>query len=262
MLFVNRVFAFMMPLMMLIMNGLTLAIIWVGSHQVALGEHAGGRHDGVPAVRHADRLLVPDAVVHVHHPAARVGVGRPRRGGAGDGGDASGTRSSRSACPSRSRPAGAAIEFTRCRFRYPGAEEDVLHDISFTALPGQMTAFIGADRRGQVDAGQPDPALLRRERRLDLRGRRRHPRGHAARPARQDRLRAAEGHALLGHDREQPALCRRRRAARTSWPRPRRSRRRPSSSRPGPRGWRRRSPRAARTCRAARSSGSRSPARW
>ena len=46
-LFVARVMVTMMPVMMLIMNGLSLAIIWVGAHQVAAAEHAGGRHDGL-----------------------------------------------------------------------------------------------------------------------------------------------------------------------------------------------------------------------
>jgi len=46
-------------------------------------------------------------------------------------------------------PFSSKIEFRNVSFRYPGAEEDVLHDISFTALPGQTTAFIGTTGSGK-----------------------------------------------------------------------------------------------------------------
>ena len=48
--------------------------------------------------------------------------------------------------PSRSQ---GTVEFRNVSFRYPGAEEDVLHDISFTARPGQTTAFIGSTGSGK-----------------------------------------------------------------------------------------------------------------
>ncbi len=41
------------------------------------------------------------------------------------------------------------VEFHHVSFRYPGAEEDVLHDISFTAKPGQTTAIIGSTGSGK-----------------------------------------------------------------------------------------------------------------
>ena len=41
------------------------------------------------------------------------------------------------------------VEFNHVSFRYPGAEEDVLHDISFTAKPGETTAFIGSTGSGK-----------------------------------------------------------------------------------------------------------------
>ena len=45
-------------------------------------------------------------------------------------------------------PFSGTIEFRNVNFRYPGAEDDVLHDISFTARPGETTAFIGTTARG------------------------------------------------------------------------------------------------------------------
>jgi ATP-binding cassette subfamily B protein len=46
-------------------------------------------------------------------------------------------------------PFKGTVEFRNVSFRYPGAEEDVLHDISFTARPGQTTAFIGTTGSGK-----------------------------------------------------------------------------------------------------------------
>ena len=172
-LFVNRVMVVMMPLMMLIMNGLSLLIIWVGAHQVAQAQHAGRRHDGLHAVRHADRLLLPDDVVHVHHPAARLGLGRPHRRGAGDRADDPRPAEARSAS---AEPFKGAVEFRNVSFRYPGAEEDVLHDISFTAQPGQTTAFIGSTGSGKSTLVNLIPRFYDVTGGRDPGGRRRHPR--------------------------------------------------------------------------------------
>jgi ATP-binding cassette subfamily B multidrug efflux pump len=46
-------------------------------------------------------------------------------------------------------PFKGTVEFRDVSFRYPGAEEDVLHNITFTAQPGQMTAFIGSTGAGK-----------------------------------------------------------------------------------------------------------------
>ena len=205
-LFVNRVMATMFPTMMLIMNGLSLLIIWVGAAPGGAVADAGGRHDGLHAVCHADRHVVPDDVHHVHHAAARLGLRRPHRRGAGE-------RPRRSAIPERHphfpEPFTATVEFRNVSFRYPGADEDVLCDISFTAQPGQTTAFIGSTGSGKstvinliprfydVTEGQ---ILIDG---VDIRA------GDAARAARQDRLHPAEEHAVLGNHREQPALRRR-----------------------------------------------------
>ena len=204
-LFVNRVMVVMMPVMMLIMNGLSLLIIWVGAHQVAEVHHAGGRHDGLHAVRHADRVLLPDAVDDVHHPAARLGFRRPHRRRAGD--RAGHQRpASPEAVPRALHRARSSSAMSPSAI--PAREEDVLHDISFTAQPGQTTAFIGSTGSGKSTIVNLIPRFYDVTERRHPCGRHGHPRGHAARPARQDRLRPAEEHAVLRHDREQPALCR------------------------------------------------------
>ena len=132
--------------MMLIMNGVTLLIIWVGAHQVAEVADAGRQHDRLHAVRASGRVRLPVALVHVHHPAARFGFGGSYRRRAGNRTGRSKTRKTRSASP---QPFNGTLEFRHVSFRYPGAEEDVLHDINFTAQPGQTTAFIGSTGSGK-----------------------------------------------------------------------------------------------------------------
>ncbi len=106
------------------------------------------------------------------------------------------------------QPFKGTVEFRNVSFRYPGAEEDVLHDISFTAQPGQTTAFIGSTGSGKSTVVNLIPRFYDVTRRLDPGGWRGYPRGDPARPAREDRLRPAEEQPVLRHDREQPALCR------------------------------------------------------
>ena len=83
----------------------------------------------------------------------------------------------------RSRPARSAVTSNsdNVTFQYPGAEEPALTGVSFTALPGEVTAIIGGTGSGQVHAGRADPALLRRQRWPRARGRRRRARVAAGR---------------------------------------------------------------------------------
>ena len=144
-LFVNRVMVVMMPIMMLIMNGVSLLIIWVGAQQVAasamqVGDMMAFMQYGmqimfaflmlsfmfiilpraqVSADRIADVLETEPSVRDPEKPQTLPAIGRGR------------------------------LEFDHVSFRYPGAEEDVLHDITFTARPGQITAFIGPTGAGK-----------------------------------------------------------------------------------------------------------------
>ncbi len=125
----------------------------------------------------------------------------------------SATRRTPSASPSRSS---GTVEFRNVCFRYPGAEEDVLHDITFTARPGQTTAFIGTTGSGKSTIVNliprfydvTDGAIL-----VD---------GVDVREVTQHDLRDKIGYvpqksnALLRHDRKQPALRRSRTPARRS----------------------------------------------
>ena len=68
--FINRVMATMMPVMMLVMNGLSVLIIWTGGTPDRSLNPPGGRYDGLPAIQYADYVCVPDAFDAVHFPSS------------------------------------------------------------------------------------------------------------------------------------------------------------------------------------------------
>ncbi len=144
-LFINRVMVVMMPLMMLIMNVLMLGIIWFGASQVADANMQVG--DMMAFMQYAMQIVmsflmlsmlfiilprasvsaeriaeVLETEIHIHDPKEPKKFPEPFKG---------------------------RIEFRNVSFRYPGADEDVLHDISFIAQPGQTTAFIGSTGSGK-----------------------------------------------------------------------------------------------------------------
>ncbi len=144
-LFINRVMVIMMPMMMLIMNGLSLLIIWVGAHQVAAAHMQVG--DMMAFLQYSMQIVMAFlmlSMMFIMLPRASVSAGRVA--------DVLETEPviQDPAQPKR-LPAQVAgrLEFRRVSFRYPGAEEDVLHDISFTAQPGQTTALIGSTGCGK-----------------------------------------------------------------------------------------------------------------
>ncbi len=143
--FVNRLMTVMMPAMMLIMNGVSLLIVWVGAHQVADSRMQVG--DMMAYMQYAMQIIMSFlfiSMVFIFVPRASVSAGRIA--------DVLETE------PSIKEPAEpkafdsvkkGLVEFKNVSFRYQGAEEDVLHDISFTAEPGKTTAFIGSTGSGK-----------------------------------------------------------------------------------------------------------------
>ncbi len=178
-LFVNRVMVTMMPVMMIIMNGLTLLIIWVGAHQVAQSSMQVG--DMMAFMQYAMQIVFAFlmlSMMFIILPRASVSAGRIA--------DVLETEPV-IIDPSISRrfkvrDAGK-IEFRNVSFRYPGAEEDVLHNISFTARPGQTTAFIGATGSGKSTLVNLIPRFYEVTDGSILCGWYRYPRCHPARPA-------------------------------------------------------------------------------
>ncbi len=145
MLFINRIMVVMMPLMMLIMNGLSLLIIWVGGHQVAQATMQVG--DMMAFMQYAMQIMFSFLMLSM------MFIILPRASVSGDRiAEVLDTHPVIKDPEQPKRfpvPFKGTVEFRNVVFRYPGAEEDVLHDISFTAQPGQTTAFIGTTGSGK-----------------------------------------------------------------------------------------------------------------
>ncbi len=206
-LFVNRVMVAMFPAMMLIMNGLSLLIIWIGSHQVAQAKMQVG--DMMAFMQYAMQIVfsfLMMSFMFIILPRASVSGGR-----IAEVLETEPTIRDPQAPIRFPEPFKGTVEFRDVSFRYPGAEENVLckHQLHRPAWADHGLHRL--DRLGQVHDRQPDPALLRCDRGADPDRWRGHPRSDAARPARQNRLYPAKERALLRHHREQPALRRRER---------------------------------------------------
>lgn len=144
-LFVNRAMVVMMPLMMLIMNGVSLLIVWVGAHQVAEANMQVG--DMMAFLQYAMLIIMSFlmlSVMFIMIPRASVSAGRVA--------DVLETESI-IRDPEKpvkfTVPLQGQVDFKNVSFRYPEAEEDVIHGISFTARPGETTAIIGSTGSGK-----------------------------------------------------------------------------------------------------------------
>ena len=143
-LFVNRAMATMMPAMTLVMNGISLLIVWFGGQTDCPEQFAGGRYDGVYPVCHARHH---ELFVHQHdvYYGAKASVSAERIY------EVLSTENSVKdpSAPKHMEQTKGLVEFKDVSFRYDGAETDVLEHISFTAKPGQTTAFIGSTGSGK-----------------------------------------------------------------------------------------------------------------
>ena len=144
-LFINRVVVLLMPVMMLIMNIVMIAIVWIGSHQVDAGNILVG--DMMAFMQYTMQIitaflmvsmvfvLLPRAIVSVHRINEVLDtepvIKDPKNPNKFNG-DVKGQ-----------------VEFKKVYFRYPNAEDDVLKGITFTAKPGQTTALIGSTGSGK-----------------------------------------------------------------------------------------------------------------
>ncbi|MGL4346340.1 MAG: ABC transporter ATP-binding protein [Cellulosilyticaceae bacterium] len=144
-LFVNRVMATMMPLMMLIMNGITILIVWNGAHSVDAGTMQVG--DMMAFIQYTMQIIMSFlmiSMVSIMLPRASVSALRIEEVLQTDC-----VIKEPSKVKSFDKQQTGVIEFKNVAFRYPHAEEDVLSGITFTARPGQTTAFIGSTGSGK-----------------------------------------------------------------------------------------------------------------
>ena len=138
-LFTNRIMTFMMPGMMLIMNVLTVSIVWVGAHRIDSGDMQVGAMTAF--ITYAMMIVMSFlmlTMLSIMLPRAAVAAERIDEVVITESSihDADQTE----AVTERN----GVICFEHVNFRYPGAEEDVLHDIDFVAEPGKTTAIIGS----------------------------------------------------------------------------------------------------------------------
>jgi len=145
MLFISRVMVVLLPLMMLIMNAAMLLIIWVGAHAVSRLQMQVG--DMMAFMQYTMQIVFAFLMLSM------MFIVLPRAAVSGDRiADVLDTEPSIMDIDqprSFPQPFRGEIEFRNVNFRYPGAEEDILHDINFTALPGQTTAFLGTTGSGK-----------------------------------------------------------------------------------------------------------------
>jgi ATP-binding cassette subfamily B protein len=141
---VNRLFAITMPALMAIMNLSTVAVLWLGAYRVDSGEMSVG--DLTAFLQYIIQILfaiMTAVIMFVMVPRAAVSATRIR--------EVLDTEPSISDPPTPISPERTGrIAFRDVTFGYPGAEEPVLREISFEAMPGQTTAIVGSTGSGKT----------------------------------------------------------------------------------------------------------------
>ncbi|MDU4749697.1 MAG: ABC transporter ATP-binding protein [Clostridium butyricum] len=143
-LFVNRVMVSMMPIMTLIMNLVTVLIVWVGANQVS-----GFKMDVGEIMAYMQYVM---QIIFAFLMLSMMFIMIPRASVSGDRiADVLEAKTSikNNHIASKIDNCTGLVEFKNVCFRYPGGDEDVLNNISFTARPGETTAFIGSTGSGK-----------------------------------------------------------------------------------------------------------------
>ena len=142
--FTQRVMSITMPIMMLIMNLVTLLIMWVGGHAIAESTMQVG--DMMAYIQYTMQIIMSFlmiAMIFIMVPRAMVSADRVQE-----------VLTTELSIKEPENPVtlgneSGELRFDDVSFRYGNAEEDTLSHISFTAKPGQTTAFIGATGAGK-----------------------------------------------------------------------------------------------------------------
>ncbi|MDO4166980.1 MAG: ABC transporter ATP-binding protein [Eubacteriales bacterium] len=143
-LFTNRVMTFMMPGMMLLMNLVVVLITWVSAKHIDAGDLQVGTMTAF--------ITYTMQIVMAFLMLTMMSIMLPRAGVAAERIDEV-VRTEASIHdpeqPKELKDSTGVVKFEHVSFRYPGAEQDVLHDLNFTARPGQVTAIIGGTGSGK-----------------------------------------------------------------------------------------------------------------
>ena len=144
-LFVNRAMSFMMPTLMLIMNGISLLIVWVGAHGIDNGTmQVGNMMAFIQYTMQIVMSFLMISMVSIMLPRASVSANRINE-----------IIETEEAIKDSNEPKKldsnkkGLVEFKNVSFRYPDSDEEVLSDITFTAEPGKTTAIIGSTGSGK-----------------------------------------------------------------------------------------------------------------
>ena len=144
-LFVNRAMTFMMPVMMLIMNGISVLIMWAGSHGINEGQMQVG--DMMAFIQYTMQIIMGFLML------CMISIMLPRAAVAADRVEEVLKSETMIHDPKQEKhfpeDGKGVLTFDHVSFRYPGADEDVLEDITFTAKPGETTAIIGSTGSGK-----------------------------------------------------------------------------------------------------------------
>ena len=155
-LFTNRAMSFMMPLMMLVMNCVTVLIVWAGSHGVDEGVmQVGSMMAFISYTMQIVMAFMILTMVSVMLPRAEVAAGRVEEVISTT---SSITEPEHPELPAADAPRGT-LEFKDVSFRYPDGEENVVSHVSFTVRAGQMLGIIGATGSGKSTIVQLIPRL-------------------------------------------------------------------------------------------------------
>ena len=143
--FVNRTMSVMMPVLMLIMNGVSILIIWVGGHNIDQGIMQVG--DMLAFIQYAMQIVMSFlmiSMISIMLPRASVSANRITEILETDP-SIKDKEITKKLDPSKK----GLVEFKNVSFRYPDADTEILEDINFTAEPGKTTAIIGSTGSGK-----------------------------------------------------------------------------------------------------------------
>ncbi|MDT2785047.1 ABC transporter transmembrane domain-containing protein [Enterococcus asini] len=153
--FVNRAMSIMMPIMMLLMNGISVLIVWVGGHNMDAGQLQVG--DMMAFITYTMQIVMAFmmlSMVSIILPRANVSAGRVNE-----------VLETKPTIVDPAQPKDdvdyqGEVRFEGVTFRYPDADEDVLHHLNFIAKPGQTTALIGSTGSGKSTVVNLIPRLF------------------------------------------------------------------------------------------------------
>ena len=143
--FVNRTMSIMMPALMLIMNGVSILIIWVGGHNVDQGVMQVG--DMLAFIQYSMQIVMSFlmiSIISIMLPRASVSANRIV-----EVIETEPSIKDKETTKKLNPEKRGLVEFKNVSFRYPDADSEILEDINFTCEPGKTTAIIGSTGSGK-----------------------------------------------------------------------------------------------------------------